>query len=82
MAAQRPPRKPRRTRQGFERILVYAALVLVTALFLFPLLWVLSTSIKGQAEYFTYPPVWIPRHPTLEHYRYIISTTGLQLTRS
>jgi len=54
----------------------------VTGLFLFPLLWVLSTSIKGQAEYFTYPPVWIPKHPTLEHYRYIITTTGLNAVRN
>jgi len=72
----------RQARQRFERIAVYAALVVCTVLFLFPLLWMLSTSIKTQAEYFTFPPVWFPKHPTLEHYRYIVSTTGLGAVRN
>jgi multiple sugar transport system permease protein len=69
-------------RRRLERFLVYAALIILTGLFLFPLLWMLSTSIKTQADYFTYPPVWIPKHPTLEHYRYIVSTTGLSAVRN
>ena len=72
----------RLVRQHLERFLVYAALIVLTGLFLFPLLWMLSTSIKTQADYFTYPPVWIPRQPTLEHYRYIVSTTGLGAVRN
>lgn len=73
------------SRQLFRRLeqfLVYAALVVLTGLFLFPLLWMLSTSIKAPADYFTYPPVWIPRQPTLEHYQYIVSTTGLSAVRN
>jgi multiple sugar transport system permease protein len=57
-------------------------LVALTGLFLFPLLWMLSTSIKTQADYFTFPPVWIPRQPTLEHYRYVVTTTGLGAVRN
>jgi multiple sugar transport system permease protein len=72
----------RLVRQRLERFLVYAALIVLTGLFLFPLLWMLSTSIKTQADYFTYPPVWIPKHPSLEHYRYIVSTTGLSAVRN
>ncbi len=72
----------RRVRQRLERFLVYAALVVLTGLFLFPLLWMLSTSIKTQADYFTFPPVWIPKRPTLEHYQYIVSTTGLSAVRN
>ncbi len=78
------PAGPQRrwTGASLERIAVYATLVLCTGLFLFPILWILSTSIKTQAEYFTYPPVWIPRQPTLEHYRYIVSTAGLDAVRN
>ena len=72
----------RLVRQRLERFLVYAALIVLTGLFLFPLLWMLSTSIKTQVDYFTYPPVWIPKQPTLEHYRYIVSTTGLSAVRN
>jgi multiple sugar transport system permease protein len=72
----------RLVRQRLERFLVYAALIVLTGLFLFPLLWMLSTSIKTQADYFTYPPVWLPKRPTLEHYRYIVSTTGLGAVRN
>lgn len=72
----------RQVREQIERVFVYAALIVCVAVFLFPLLWMVSTSIKTQAEYFTFPPAWIPQHPTLEHYRYIVSTTGLSAVRN
>jgi multiple sugar transport system permease protein len=74
--------KSRRDRQRLESLLVHTALIGLTILFLFPLLWMFSISIKGEAEYFTYPPVWIPKQPTLEHYLYIASTTGLNALRN
>jgi multiple sugar transport system permease protein len=33
-----------------------------------PFLWVLSTSLKGNEDYFTFPPVWFPAEPSLKHY--------------
>ncbi|MGQ9500563.1 MAG: carbohydrate ABC transporter permease [Anaerolineae bacterium] len=72
----------RRLRIDLGRIVVHIVLITITLAFLFPLLWMFSTSVKTQAEYFTYPPVWIPAHPTLEHYRYIVSTTGLNAVRN
>jgi multiple sugar transport system permease protein len=74
--------KSRRDLQRLESLLVHTALIGLTILFLFPLLWMFSISIKGEAEYFTYPPVWIPKQPTLEHYLYIASTTGLNALRN
>lgn len=59
-----------------EDALIYAALLTAVSIALFPLLWTLSTSFKRTEEYFTFPPVWIPRNPTLEHYIYVISTGG------
>jgi multiple sugar transport system permease protein len=47
----------------------YLALTVLTLFFLAPLLWMVSTSLKPSTEYFTPDIRWIPREPTLEHYR-------------
>jgi len=54
--------------KGFTYICLYA----VTLLLLFPLFWMIMTSFKPQAEWVTYPPTWIPNHPTLTNYVFII----------
>jgi multiple sugar transport system permease protein len=40
--------------------LILIALVLGAAVNLIPFFWMLTTSVKTNAEVFTYPPVWIP----------------------
>ena len=59
--------------QGALRVLrtalFYAVIVFFVAFYLFPTLWVLSTSLKLPIEYYTSPPRWIPHAPTLMHYR-------------
>lgn len=50
-----------------EAALVYATLMLLTAIFLFPLLWILGLSLKTRAEIFASPPVYL-WWPTFEHY--------------
>lgn len=72
----------RRSSVKLEPILIHLALVIITVLFLFPLLYMVSTSFKTQAEYFTFPPTWLPLNPTLENYVYIWSTTGLNAVRN
>lgn len=47
----------------------YVLLILMTIVVLIPILWMVSTSFKLEAETFTIPPQWIPDHPTLESYR-------------
>jgi multiple sugar transport system permease protein len=51
-----------------ERIAVYAALVLLSGIFLIPLAWMLTTSFKQQGQVFANPPVWIPDPWMLENY--------------
>jgi len=51
-------------------------LVGVTTAFLLPALWIVSTSLKAPGEYFSFPPVWWPRDPTLEHYRLLLGEYG------
>jgi len=56
-----------RTRKAW----LYPINVVVAALFLLPLLWTLSTSLKRPQDISSYPPKWIPPVFTLEHYRAI-----------
>ena len=48
--------------------LKYILLIFSIIFALFPLIWMLSTSIKLPKDYFSNPPVWIPNNITLEHY--------------
>jgi len=50
-------------------ILSYTILIILAIFFTFPFIWVLSTSFKGPGEnLFSWPPKFIPQHPTLENY--------------
>jgi ABC-type glycerol-3-phosphate transport system permease component len=59
-AARRPPR--------WVRLLHVALLWLTGALFLLPLLWMLSSSLKPDYAIFANPPVWWPREPRWANY--------------
>jgi len=41
-----------------------------------PMLWMLSTSLKGQFAALSQPPQWIPSNPTLAQYQTLLSPTG------
>lgn len=49
----------------------FVALCGVSAICLFPLVWILLTSLKTLAEAYAIPPTWLPRRPTLGNYAYI-----------
>lgn len=55
-------------------IFTYIALGLALFFALFPIIWTVSMSFKTIAEYYTFPPVWIPRIPTLDNYKYMLFT--------
>lgn len=40
--------------------MTYALLIVGSAIFLLPLVWMVSTALKPQNEVFTFPPQWIP----------------------
>src|SRR5919198_4097667 len=54
----------RRLAAVFTTLGVAAALVF----FLGPFFWILTTSLKGNEDFFAYPPVWIPHDASLKHY--------------
>jgi multiple sugar transport system permease protein len=63
------PRHEKRNRlETATRVLVYAGLVVAMFLILFPLVWIVSTSLKGEAEVYRWPPTLIPESPSLDAY--------------
>ena len=57
-----------RLRDLVGKTLVYVILIGCSAVFLFPLLWTISTSLKTPAQTFADPPIWIPNPVAWENY--------------
>jgi multiple sugar transport system permease protein len=51
-----------------SRWLLYAVLILLAVMMLFPFLWLVSSSLKSQLEIFAYPPQWFPNPPIWQNY--------------
>ncbi len=58
----------RRRRKWLSDIVTTVILILALAFFLFPVLWMFLTSFKGRGEFFSYPPVFIPKQIDLRNY--------------
>jgi sn-glycerol 3-phosphate transport system permease protein len=46
----------------------YALLISVALVFVVPLFWVFSASLKDLKEIYTFPPVWVPTEPKFSNY--------------
>jgi multiple sugar transport system permease protein len=57
-----------RARRWIGHALVYLGLATSLVFFLGPFFWIVTTSLKGNEDFFAYPPVWIPSPPSLRHY--------------
>jgi len=60
-----------------RKIIIYALLLVGAAVILVPFLWMVSTSLKTEAQLFTYPPEWIPDPIQFSNY----TDAWTQLTR-
>lgn len=58
----------RNGRKLLRKSIIYLLITIVCVGAIFPFLWMVSNSFKERGEIFTYPPVWIPRNPTLQGY--------------
>lgn len=67
-------RKRKKIIRGF---FLYLSLLLLSVLFLFPLYWMLRTSVMDLGDIFELPPVFIPREIQTEHYREAFSVFPL-----
>jgi multiple sugar transport system permease protein len=57
------------------RVMLYAVLILITLFFVVPLIWMVSTSLKPEAELFR-DKGFIPAHPTFENFARILTAGG------
>ena len=61
---------------ALRRASFYGGLILLTLVFVSPLLFMLSTSFKTDVESVAATPTWIPRDPTLDGYRTMLQVAG------
>ena len=82
----REPPQPRsalgyRNRLLLQRIGIYIILILFALLFLLPMLWMISTSLKPKSEWFTRQIHWIPQTLSLKNYSALLNNPSLPITR-
>lgn len=75
-----PARAPRRrgTRFTLGRLLQYVALVFVVLTSVVPLYWIVVNSIRPDREIAAYPPTFVPKSLTLQHFRDLFEVYGFQ----
>lgn len=56
---------------------IIALLTIITIIYIFPVIWMISASFQGQGEIFRMPFNWIPRNPNLDNYVYCIEVAGI-----
>lgn len=61
-------------RVGFYGLVVGSLLPIV-----FPILWMFLSALKPLEELVTIPPSWLPRHPTLRHFRDLMALTNFPI---
>jgi ABC-type glycerol-3-phosphate transport system permease component len=61
-------------RVGFYALVLAALLPIV-----FPILWMFLSALKPLDELVTIPPSWLPRHPTLRHFRDLMALTNFPI---
>lgn len=55
--------------EKMRRATIYLFLILGLVLTFTPFFWMFSTSLKSGESIFTFPPQWLPKKPTIEHYQ-------------
>jgi multiple sugar transport system permease protein len=62
-----------------RRIGFWLALLVLLSPVVFVFLWMLSLSLKPNVENTAYPPIFIPRQPTLDHFREVFTNSPFAL---
>ena len=58
----------KKTNRTVTMVIIYAVLIIITALMLIPFAWMLSASLKMNKDVFTFPIQWIPDNPRWRNY--------------
>ena len=64
-----------RRRKALRRLGFYVGLLVLLSPALFVFLWMLSLSLKPDVENTSYPPIFIPRQPTLDNFREVFANS-------
>lgn len=70
-----------RGQQLLNRIGTYVVLVFFALLFLMPMFWMLSTSLKPKSQWFTKDIYWIPKTTTLQNYQILLNNPTTPIVR-
>jgi multiple sugar transport system permease protein len=63
-----------------EKSLIYSVVAVYLFITVAPLIWVLFTSFKPNQEAISFPPKFLPDHPTLENYLFVLTDSKLVLS--
>ncbi len=63
-------------RVAVNRLVVLGVGIFLIAAALFPIYWMIASSLKSDNQIFAVPPVWLFQ-PTFEHYRHVLSDLGM-----
>jgi len=78
MTVTHPTQSRRRLPRDIPRFLL---LCLLSILFLAPVYWMISTSLKPEVDTISTPVQWWPQHPTLENYREVLTSPDGNIVR-
>lgn len=76
-----PARLGYRAQQLLGRIGSYLVLGVFALVFLLPLFWMLSTSLKPKSQWFAKDIHWIPQTPTLQNYTVLLTNAATPILR-
>lgn len=77
-AVTRTPRRPARAPRDVGRFVI---LCLLSLLFLAPVYWMVSTSLKPEADTIAQPVQWVPLHPTFSNYLEVLQSPDGNILR-
>ncbi|NLY31055.1 MAG: carbohydrate ABC transporter permease [Firmicutes bacterium] len=69
----------KRAQEIRTQVLGRVVLVAMSLLFLAPILWMVSTSLKDSSQVMAYPPVWFPWPPKWENYKIAVNAIPFAL---
>ena len=69
----------RRVRGRVVSFSAHFFMILLSLVFLIPMLWMLSTSLKSRAQTWLFPPEWIPNPVVWEHFPRIFEVAPVLL---
>jgi len=62
----------RKVKGALSKTIVYILLIILGAFFAFPLVWLVSTSLKPPTQVFVFPPQWIPKPFKWDNYPVVV----------